>query len=117
MIKKKMDRPKISEEATEVKWKTFLNDWKRYKSSQNVRKTEDIRNELLNCCSEEVRESLDNARGVDTDQLQEKDLLARIKKAALKSVNKSVHRKTFHNMKQEEGGNFDHWVTRLTKKM
>ena len=43
-IKKKMDRPKISEEATEVKWKTFLNDWKRYKSSQNVKKTEDIRN-------------------------------------------------------------------------
>ena len=37
-IKKKMDRPKISEEATEVKWKTFLNDWKRYKSSQNMKK-------------------------------------------------------------------------------
>ena len=108
-IKKKMDRPKISEEATKVKWKTFLNNWKRYKSSQNVKKTEDIWNKLLNCCSEDVRESLDNARGVDTDKLDKKDLLARIKKAAVKSINKSVHRKNFHNMRQEEGEgeNFD----------
>ena len=105
-----MDKPKISEEATEVKWKTFLNDWRRYKSSQNLKKTEDIRNELLNCCSEEVRESLDNARGVKVDQLDEKDLLARIKKAAVKSVNKSVHRQNFHKMNQEEGENFYHWV-------
>ena len=82
-----MDKPMISGEVTEMKWKTFLNDWKRYKSSQNVKKTEDIRNELLNCCSEEVWESLDNVRGVDTDLLEEKDLLARIKKAAVKSVN------------------------------
>ena len=43
-IKKKMDRLKISEEATEVKWKTFMNDWKWYKSSQNEKKAEDIRN-------------------------------------------------------------------------
>ena len=94
-----------------------MNDWKRYKSSQNVKKTEDICNQLLNCCSEEVRESLDNARGVKVDQLEEKDLLAKIKKAAVKSVNNCVHRRNFHKMSQEEGENFDHWVTRLTKNM
>ena len=27
IFKKKMDRPKISEGSTEVKWKTFINDW------------------------------------------------------------------------------------------
>ena len=53
--RKKMGRPLISEEASEAKWKSFLSDWKRYKSSQNVKSAaEDIRNELLNCCHEDV---------------------------------------------------------------
>ena len=83
-FKKKMDRPKISEESSEVKWKSFLNDWGRYKSSQNVTKTVDIRNELLNCCSEEVRENLDNARDVEVDNMDEKELIIAIQKAAVK---------------------------------
>ena len=78
IFKKKMDRPKISEESTEVRWKAFLNDWGRYKSSQNVTKQTDIRNELLNCCSEDVRENLDNARGVEVDNMEEKDLITAI---------------------------------------
>ena len=41
-----MDRPKISDEATEVKWKTFLNDWRQYKSSQNMKKNEDKKMQL-----------------------------------------------------------------------
>ena len=78
---------------------------------------EDIRNELLNCCHADVRLSLNHARGAKTDKLSEADLLARIKKAAVHTSHVSVHRKNFHNMRQEENETFNHWVTRLTQKM
>ena len=77
----------------------------------------DIRNKLLNCCSEEVRENLDNARRVEVDNMDEKALITAIKKAAVKSINKSVHRRNFHRTSQEADEDFDHWVTRLNKKM
>ena len=91
-----------------VKWKTFINDWGRYKSSQNVTRTVDIHNELLSCCSEEVRENLDWARGVKIDNLDEKALITAIKKAAVYSISKSIHRRNFHQMNQKADKNFDH---------
>ena len=108
IFKKEMDRPKISEESTEVEWKAFINDWGRYKSSQNVTRTVDIHNELLSCCSEEVRENLDWARGVKIDNLDEKALITAIKKAAVYSISKSIHRRNFHQMNQEADKNSDH---------
>ena len=115
--RKKMDRPQISEESTEAQWDAFLDDWDRYKASQNVLSLDEIRNELLNCCHAEVRLSLTHARGAKPNKLSEEALLARIKKAAVHTSHVSMHRKNFHNMRQEESESFNHWVTRLTQKM
>ena len=103
IFKKEMDRPKISEESTEVEWKKFINDWGQYKSSQNVTRTVDIHNELLSCCSEEVRENLEWARGVKIDNLDEKALITAIKKAAVYSISKSVHRLRNHSEEVQPG--------------
>ena len=62
--RKKMDRPQISEESTEAQWDAFLDDWERYKASQNVMMIADIRNELLNCCHADVRLSLNHVANV-----------------------------------------------------
>ena len=115
--RKKMDRPQIAEESTEAQWNSFLNDWDRYKASQNVTSVDDIRNELLNCCHADVRLSLNHARGAKPNKLSEADLLARIKKAAVHTSHVSVYRKNFHSMRQEENESFNHWVTHLTQKM
>ena len=106
-----MDRPEISEEATEAMWKVFLSDWEHYKASQEVNKIKDIYNELLNCCSKEVRSSLANARGQKVATMNDDELVAKIKKMAVWVSHVSIHRKAFHKMKQDKGENFTHWVT------
>ena len=105
--RKKMDRPAITAEATEATWKILLSDWKRYKSTTEVRDLEDIRNELLNCCSTQVRSSLANSRGAKVEDMNEEQLVDAIKKVAVKISHVSVHRKAFHKMHQEEGENLD----------
>ena len=84
-----------------------------------MKKIDDICNELLvlNSCHKDMHLRLDNARGASIDKLSEVELLARIKKAAVRMIHMSVHRKTFHSMRQEEGENFNQWVTCLHQKM
>ena len=115
--RKKMERPMIQEECTDKDWETFVDDWERYKASQNLKGAYDLRTKLLNCCGKEVRQGLKQSRGARTGELSEVDLLARIKKHAVISSHVSVHRKNFNNMRQEENETFNHWVTRLTAKM
>ena len=107
----------ITEEATKAKWRVFLSDWSRYKASQKVKAIGDIRNEVLNCCHEDVRLSLEIVRGKAWSKLTEEELLARIKKAAVRTAHVSIHRNFFHKMKQEDNENFNHWVTRLHQQM
>ena len=112
-----MDRPIISEESTQAKWRGFVSDWNRYKDTQNVKSIGDIRNELLNCCHEDVHLSLDIVRGTACKQLGEEQMLERIRKTAVRTAHMSVHRKNFNKMKQEDNENFSHWVTRLHHQM
>ena len=114
---KKMECPQISEELTDKDWETFVDNWERYKASQNLKGTAEVRTELLNCYHKEVRQSLKQSRGVKTEKLSEADLLTRIKRHAVISSHVSVHRKNFNNMRQEENEIFNHWVTRLPAKM
>ena len=86
-----MELPQISEESTNKDWETFLDDWERYKASQNVKGTADVRTELLNYCHKDMRQSLKQSRGTKTEKLSEADLLARIKKHAVISSHMSVH--------------------------
>ena len=78
-----MERPMIQEESTDKDWETFVDDWERYKASQNLKGAYDLRTELLNCCGKEVRQGLKQSRGAKTGELSEVDLLARIKKHAV----------------------------------
>ena len=97
--RKKMERPMIQEESTDKDWETFVDDWERYKASQNIRGAADVRLELLNCCGKEVRQSLKQSRGTRTGELSEVQLMDRIKKHAVISSHVSVHRKDFNNLR------------------
>ena len=77
---------------------------------------DDIRNELLNSCHKDIHLSMKDARVVSIDELPEVELLARIKKAAVRMSHVSVYRKAFHSIRQE-GENFNHWVMRFHQNM
>ena len=49
--RQKMERPMMSEKSTDKDWETFVDDWERYKASQNLKGTAEVRTELLNCCA------------------------------------------------------------------
>ena len=82
-ISQVMECPMIQEESTDKDWETFVDDWERYKASQNLKGAYDLRTKLLNCCGKEVRQGLKQSRGAKTGELREVDLLARIKKHAV----------------------------------
>ena len=76
--------PSISLDCKEGRWSFFTNEWKMYKTQAKLPETPA---ELRNCCSEDLRFTLFELLGPFIDDLNEKDLMEKIHKVAVKGKN------------------------------
>ena len=106
--------PSISLDCSEGRWSFFTNEWKLYKTQAKL--PENAPAELRNCCSEDLRFTLFELLGPSIDDLNEKDLMEKIHKVAVKGKNTAVHRQEFYNMKQEEGQSAQQFLAKLRAK-
>ena len=116
---KKPDRPTINANMNDREWALFLDTWSRYKemigvSPGRATDTGKIRNELRQCCSNEVNKMLFEFVGPTTlNNSEEATLLAHIKTISVKEVHPEVHQTSFNLMVQEPGESVTQWVARL----
>ena len=111
---KKPDPPKIEAGSSEFEWSRFVNAWNRYKRRVNLLNEVDVVLELRECVSEEVDKLLfQQDTDVDLERTSEQQLLAHIKKAAVKTIHKEVHRMNFARLRQDDGEPVRQFVGRL----
>ena len=93
-------RPTISSAGSSEEWSYFLTRWTDYTSATKVAGTDRII-QLLECCNDELRKDLTRTEGGSLSNKPEADVLAAIKKLAVREENTMVARVTLHEMKQD----------------
>ena len=109
-------RPTVSLDASDEDWRLFLFQWERYNTASNLTGDQVIRHELLSACSPDLERQLFHLRGTTLNQSSEDDLLAQIKAVAVRGLHTAVHRSQFHAMRQAQGEDVTHFVSRLRSK-
>ena len=112
----KVLRPTVTLDASDEDWRLFLFQWNRFKTATGISSDESIRNELLSTCSPELEKQLFHLRGTSLSQLSETELLAQIKAVAVRGLHTAVHRSQFHALRQTQGEDVTHFVSRLRSK-
>ena len=105
-------RPVAHLDMTESKWKFFEAEWERYKRSTN-QKDAQCQDQLLDACTDDLREDLFKSLGVSMKVKSENDLLTEIKKLAIKCQSQLVNRYALMNMTQESGEPATQFLARL----
>ena len=96
----KVKRPVISAAGTSEEWEYFLSRWSDYVEATKVT-GRDRTLQLLECCDEPLRKDLTRATGGGLTNRTEVEILAAIKKLAVRQENTMVARVTLHNMRQD----------------
>ena len=94
----KLKRPTVTDGVTEADWVWFEDRWTRYKDSTGLEGV-NVVNQLWDCASEDLAWRCYEA-GPSKD-ITEKDLLARMKRLAIKAQNKLVNIVEFLSMTQD----------------
>ena len=94
----KARRPTLQDGVTEADWVWFMECWRRYKIKTKV-EGDQVISELWECCSSELGRRVYES-GIP-DKVSEVDLLAAMKKMAIKNQNKLVNVVEFLSMSQE----------------
>ena len=71
----KVTRPVLKKGQSEDKFLHFSRQWARYKRASNLGSDQQIRDQLLACCSEDLMEELNNLHGNQLDTKTEEQLL------------------------------------------
>ena len=90
---KKIKRPTIAGGGTSSDWAYFETRWNDYAKATRV-SGRDRTMQLLECCDEALRRDLTRSTGSSVADLPEADLLAAIKKLAIREENPMVARVT-----------------------
>ena len=91
---KRPDRPVINANIDDREWALFEDTWNRYKVMTGLSSEEEIRMELRASCSVDVNKFLFEFVGPTVlNNATEEELLNHIRKIAVKSTHKEVHRK------------------------
>ena len=109
-------RPTVALDASDEDWRLFLFQWERYKTTAGLSGEQVIRQELLSACSSDLERQLFHLRGTALNQSNESDLLAQIKAVAVRGLHTAVHRSQFHALRQAQGEDITHFVSRLRSK-
>ena len=107
----KKNRPSITNQMSEEKWRFFLDEWSRYKRQTTVTDQE-LLDELWNCMTDDLRQ-LAFAEGGTTNLTTEQQMTTRIKSLAVVSLHSSVHVVHLHEMRQQSDENVHAFATRV----
>ena len=110
---RKIERPKVSENESDEVWVQFKYDWANYKRYNLLNDRETINLELQQCCDSKLRTKIAQDPDGAVNELDEEQLLARIKRLAISSKHVNAHHSEFDNMKQNQGEKFTSWVLSL----
>ena len=95
----KLRRPTIALAGTAETWAYFVTRWGEYKMGTKLT-GHDIVTQLLECCEEDLRKDLTRAAGRSLVGSNEADVLAAMKKLAVRAENTMVARVALSNMRQ-----------------
>lgn len=93
-------RPVISAAGTSEEWEYFLSRWSDYVAATKV-KGHDKALQLLECCDEPLRKDLTRSAGGSLTGKTEEEILAAIRRLAVRQESTMVARVTLHNMRQD----------------
>ena len=96
----RVKRPTISAAGSSEDWEYFKSRWQEYVIATKVTGNEKAI-QLLECCDETLRKDLTRDAGGTLTNKTEDEILAAIKKLAVREENAVVARVTLHNMKQD----------------
>lgn len=95
----KLKRPSIALAGTAEAWSYFVTRWGEYKTGTKLT-GHDVITQLLECCEEDLRKDLTRAAGRSLVDSNEVDVLAAMKKLAVRAENTMVARVALSNMRQ-----------------
>ena len=96
----KVRRPTISSAGSSEEWSYFLTRWKDYVEATKL-KGKDMVIQLLECCEEQLRKDLTRNAGGSLTSKSVDEVMAAIKKLAVRDENTMVARVQLHNMRQD----------------
>ena len=111
----KVRRPVIRAGLSDGDWSYILDAWTRYRGTSNLvsASQERICMELRASCEPALEKLLFDLHGDLLKNVDEKQLLEYIKKAAVISIHKEVHRQTFFRMVQGEKESVNTFIAKL----
>ena len=110
-------RPSIDIETTEGEWAIFEDQWARFKRMAKLTTTVDIRDNLRQCCADQLNKRLFDIRGsAALDNASEDELLKWIKEIAVRGVHKEVHRTQLVKLKQKPGESINSYYGKIFEK-
>ncbi|CAG2216563.1 unnamed protein product [Mytilus edulis] len=96
----KVKRPVISTAGTSEEWAYFESRWSDYVETMKIAGRDKVV-QLLECCDEQLRKDLTRSAGGSLTNKPVQEVLAAIKKLAVREENTMVARVTLHNMRQD----------------
>ena len=96
----KVKRPTIAAAGTSEDWAYFTSRWSDYVEATKVSGKDRVM-QLLECCEEPLRKDLTRSSGGSLTVKSEVEVLAAIKRLAVREENTMVARVTLHNMRQD----------------
>ena len=107
-------RPSIDIETTEGEWAIFEDNWQRFKRMSKLTDIVDIRDNLRQCCTDQLNKRLFDIKGSSAlNNSTEDQLLGWIKDIAVKGVHKEVHRTQLVKLRQKEGQSINSYYSAL----
>ena len=105
-------RPVAHLNMPETKWQFFMHEWKRYKRSTGI-SGQAVVDQLIDACSEELREDIFRSMGEGMSTADEKKLCEEIQRLAVRSHSKIVNRHGMMMMNQADDEPVTQYVARL----
>lgn len=96
----KVRRPTVTAAGSSEDWAYFLTRWQDYVEATKI-EGKDLIIQLLECCDEQLRKDLTRNAGGSLTNNTANDVLAAIKKLAVREENTMVARVQLHNMCQD----------------
>lgn len=96
----KVKRPTVTAAGTSEEWAYFLSRWSDYADATKVTGKDKVV-QLLECCDDPLRKDLTRAAGGSLTNKPVEDVLAAIRKLAVREENTMVARVSLHNMRQD----------------
>ena len=109
----KVPRPVLKKGQSEDKFLHFSRQWTRYKRASNLGTDQQIKDQLLACCSDELIEELNNLHGDQLDAKTEEQILAEMKTLAIVAQNHLVNIVRVRSLVQDRDETIRSYLARL----